>query len=118
MPLWHTALIPPEDSSSLTGSNLGWAECKCYSSEGKGFPTGNVTALRGEVPWQSGAWEYHKVTPHSKPHRRDFLRETQEGGCLRSVKKQQLSRREILCSVSWCVWRLSRVAWDWRELMV
>ena len=48
-----------------------------YPSESKGFPSGSVTALRGKVSWQLGAKEYHKVTPHNKPHTRDLLGKTQ-----------------------------------------
>jgi hypothetical protein len=63
--------------------------CKCHSSEGKGFPNRSVANVKGKLSWQTGAREYHKVTPHNKPHTRDLLRKIQEGGCLCSGKKQQ-----------------------------
>ena len=36
-------------------------DCKCYSSERKGFTNANVAALKGEVFWQPGAKENQKV---------------------------------------------------------
>ena len=32
-----------------------------------------VINLRRKISWQLGAKEYHKVTPHNKPHRKDLL---------------------------------------------
>lgn len=57
----------------------------------------SVAALRGKaspvargrkVSWQSGAREYHRVTPYNQPHTRDLSVETKEGGCLCSDEKQ------------------------------
>lgn len=69
-------------------------QCKCSSSEEKGFSSANVTALRGKLSWQSGAKEYHKVTLHNKPHTRDLLEKIQDGGLLCSDKKQQINEQE------------------------
>ena len=60
----------------------------CYSSERKGFPGESVADLRGKVSSQLGGKEYHKVTPHNKPHTRRLLGETEEGGCLCLGEKQ------------------------------
>lgn len=50
--------------------------------------------LRGKASWQSGAKQQHKVTLHNKPHTRDLLGKTKEGGCLCSGKKQEVTEQK------------------------
>ena len=47
----------------------------------------SVTALRRKVSWHSKPKEYQEVTLHNKPHRRDLLGTSQEGGHLCSAEK-------------------------------
>lgn len=48
-------------------ARLSHFHCKCYSSEGRGFPNASVTALKGKESWKSGA-RNTTVTPYVKPH--------------------------------------------------
>lgn len=78
---------------------------ECYSSKGED-PLNPVEALQLGVRGEgflavSGIEEYHKDTPHNKPHTRDLLRKTQKDGCLFLDKKQQETEQETdLCKVS------------------
>lgn len=69
------------------------------------------------MSWKSGVKGYHKVTLYNKPHTRDWLGKTQEGGYLCSEgSNRELSRRQTLYRVS-CGVELFRVAWDWRDVV-
>lgn len=66
-----------------------------------------VTAGMGKVSWQSGAKEYHKVTPHNKPHTRAFSGREKHRRVAASAEVRssvELSRRRGLYSISygWC----------------
>lgn len=49
----------------------------------------HVSLLKRKVSWLLGAKEYHKVTLHNKPHKRDILGKTEEGGYHCWCEKQQ-----------------------------
>lgn len=70
----------------IKDSKRNWARgCKCDISVGKGFPSGNVTALNGKVSWQPGAKEYHKVTKQAS-HTRFILGKTPPKGVAASAQ--------------------------------
>lgn len=74
------------------------------SSDSKGFSNGNVTYLRGKLPWQSRAKEYHKYTTQQTAHKRFIGREEKYP----LSRSRELNRRQALCRISWGSDELSR----------
>lgn len=66
------------------------------SSEVNSFPNASVTALKTNMSWQAGAKKYPEVTLYSKPHTRNLLGTSQEGGCLCSEPEQKSGFIKVL----------------------
>lgn len=73
-----------------------------YSPQGKGFPSGSVTALKGKVSWRSGAKDDRKVTPQTKLAQEIYWEgKPQQSGCLWLVRSSRELKRPGFLGVGW-----------------
>lgn len=90
--------------------------CECCSSGGKCFPSASAIALKEKYPSQQAeAKQYHKITPHNKPHPRDREGKTRSILAIYTQERnsRELKGRQVLfrvsCGRSFSGWRFPLV---------
>lgn len=81
--------------------NLVSNQGNCYRSEGKSFPNGDVTALKGKVSCQSEDKECHKVILKRKPPMRELLEgHKRVAASAQARNSREQSKKQALYKVS------------------